>query len=283
MTEKTDMIKKNVALVTGTSSGIGYETALLLARNGFDTFASMRNIYKSKQITEIAKKENLSLQTIQLDVTDDRSVNSAVNKILNDKKSIDVLVNNAGYGLMGSVEDSSLEEIKAQFETNFFGVIRVMQKVLPTMRTQKTGIIVNVSSVAGRVGFPLSSAYVSSKFALEGLSESMFYELKQFGIKIVLIEPGVIKTNFAFVRPKITVGAESSYSQLMNKMYKNLFSTLASGTDPKEVANIIVRAVTNENPQQRYLVGDDALALIEARKNSTDKDFEKIIVGNLLR
>jgi NAD(P)-dependent dehydrogenase (short-subunit alcohol dehydrogenase family) len=124
---------------------------------------------------------------------------------------------------------------------------------------------------------------VSSKFAIEGLSESMFYELGQFGIKIVLIEPGVIKTNFAFVTPKITVGAESSYSQLMNKMYKILFSTLADGTDPKEVTDIIMRAVTDENPQQRYLVGDDALALIDARKNSTDKDFEKIIVGNLLR
>jgi NAD(P)-dependent dehydrogenase (short-subunit alcohol dehydrogenase family) len=177
----------------------------------------------------------------------------------------------------------TLDEIKAQFETNLFGAIRVMQKVLPLMRKQKTGIIVNVSSVAGRLGFPMGSAYVSSKFALEGLSESMSYELKQFGIKMVLIEPGVIKTNFAFIKPKRALDTNSSYSQLMNKMQENLFSTLANGTDPKEVATVILRAITDESPEHRYLVGNDALALIDARKNNTDKEFEKIIVRNLLR
>ena len=184
---------------------------------------------------------------------------------------------------MGSVEDSSLDEIKEQFETNFFGVIRVMQEVIPIMRKQRTGTIVNVDSVAGRIGFPMSSAYVSSKFALEGLSESMSYELKQFGIKIVLIEPGVINTNFAFVTPKNALHANSSYSQLMNKMEENLFSTIANGTPPKEVATVILRSITEESPEHRYLVGNDAVELINARKNSTDEEFEKIIVGNLLR
>lgn len=277
------MTKKKVAMVTGSSSGIGYETALLLSRNGFDTFATMRNLNKSKEITDVAKKENLPLQVLQLDVTNGRSVVDAINNILKGKDSIDVVVNNAGYGLMGSLEDSSLDEIKAQFETNLFGAIRVMQKVLPIMRKQKTGIIVNVSSVAGRLGFPMGSAYVSSKFALEGLSESMSYELKQFGIKMVLIEPGVIKTNFAFIKPKKTLDTNSSYSQLMNKMQENLFSTLANGTDPKEVATVILRAIVDESPERRYLVGNDALALIDARKNSTDKEFENIIVENLLR
>ena len=129
--------------------------------------------------------------------------------ISKEKNSIDVVINNAGYGLMGSVEDSSIDEIKAQFETNFFGAIRVMQEVIPIMRKQKTGTIVNVSSIAGRIGFPMGSAYVSSKFALEGLSESMSYELKQFGIKIVLIEPGVINTNFTFVTPKKVLDTNS--------------------------------------------------------------------------
>ena len=160
-----------VALVTGSSSGIGYETALPLARNGFDTFATMRNMNKSKEITEVSKKEDLPLKVMQLDVNDDRSVADAINNILNEKKSIEVVVNNAGYGLMGSVEDSSLDEIKAQFDTNFFGAIRVIKEVIPIMRKQRTGTIVNVSSVAGRIGFPMGSAYVSSKFALEGLSD----------------------------------------------------------------------------------------------------------------
>ena len=272
-----------VALVTGSSSGIGYETALLLARNGFDTFATMRNMNKSKEITEVSKRENLPLRVMQLDVNDDRSVADAIKNILNEKKSIEVVVNNAGYGLMGSVEDSSLDEIKAQFETNFFGAIRVIKEVIPIMRKQRSGTIVNVSSVAGRIGFPMGSAYVSSKFALEGLSESMSYELKQFGIKIVLIEPGVINTNFALVTPKKALEANSSYSQLMNKLEENLFSTIANGTPPKDVANVILHSITKESPEHRYLVGNDAVELINARKNSTDEEFEKMIVANLLK
>ena len=274
---------KKVALVTGSSSGIGYETALLLARNGFDTFATMRNMNKSKEISEVSERENLPLRVLQLDVNDDKSVTDAVNNILEEKKSIEVVVNNAGYGLMGSVEDSSLDEIKAQFETNFFGAIRVMQKVIPIMRKQRSGTIVNVSSIAGRIGFPMGSAYVSSKFALEGLSESISYELKQFGIKIILIEPGVIKTNFALVTPKKAVNTNSSYSQLMNKLEENLFSTIANGTSPKEVASVILRSITEASPERRYLVGNDAVELINARKNNTDEEFEKIIVGNLLK
>jgi NAD(P)-dependent dehydrogenase (short-subunit alcohol dehydrogenase family) len=283
MTENLGTDTKKVALVTGSSSGIGYETALLLARNGFDTFATMRNMNKSKEITEVSKREKLPLRVLQLDVDDDKSVTGAINNILKEKKSIEVVVNNAGYGLMGSVEDSSLDEIKSQFETNFFGAIRVMQKVIPIMREQRSGTIVNVSSIAGRIGFPMGSAYVSSKFALEGLSESISYELKQFGIKIILIEPGVIKTNFALVTPKKTVNTNSSYSQLMNKLEENLFSTIANGTSPKEVATVILRSITESSPEHRYLVGNDAVELIKARENNTDEEFEKIIVGNLLK
>jgi len=283
MTEKDVIGKKKVALVTGSSSGIGYETSLVLARNGFDTFATMRNMNKSKEITEVSKRENLPLRVIQLDVNDDRSVADAINNILNEKKSIDVVVNNAGYGLMGSVEESSLDEIKAQFETNFFGAIRVIREVIPIMRKQRNGTIVNVSSVAGRIGFPMGSAYVSSKFALEGLSESISYELKQFGIKIILIEPGVINTNFAFVTPKKALEANSSYSQLMNKLEENLFSTIANGTPPKDVATVILLSITKESPEHRYLVGNDAVELINARKKSTDEEFEKMIVANLLK
>jgi len=134
--------------------------------------------------------------TVQLDVNDDISVKNAIQSITAESSRIDVLVNNAGYGLTGAFEDLSMEEIRSQYETNLFGVIRVTQAVLPIMRKQKSGIIVNISSGAGRIGFPGMSAYVSTKFAIEGLSESMAYELEPFGIKMVLVEPGFIKTDW---------------------------------------------------------------------------------------
>jgi NAD(P)-dependent dehydrogenase (short-subunit alcohol dehydrogenase family) len=179
-------ITHRIAVVTGSSSGIGFETALLLARSGFHTYATMRNLEKSKKITEIANTEKLPLQVVQLDVK------NAIDKIVvaAENKRIDVLVNNAGYGLFGPLADTSIEEIKAQFETNLFGVIRVTQQVLPIMRKQNSGgTIVNVSSVGGRIGVPVLSAYQSTKFALEGLSESMSYELEPFGIRVVIMNP----------------------------------------------------------------------------------------------
>src|SRR5215204_3931528 len=145
-------------------------------------------------LINLKQKEKLSLEILQLDVTADESVKEAINKITNEQERIDVLVNNAGYALVGAFEELSIEEFKEQYETNVFGVIRVTQAVLPIMRNQKCGTIVNISSIAGKIGFPLTSAYVSSKFALEGLSESMAYEIEQFGIKVILIEPGFVRT-----------------------------------------------------------------------------------------
>lgn len=145
---------------------------------------------------EAAKKENLPIAVVQLDVTDDNSIKRAVEQILREKGRIDVLVNNAGYGLAGAFEDSSLDEIEAQYKTNVFGLIRTTQAVLPAMRKQRSGTIVNISSAAGKVGYPAASVYVSTKHAIEGLSESMAYELEPFGIKVRVVEPGVIKTNF---------------------------------------------------------------------------------------
>ena len=193
------MIKEQekVALVTGSSSGVGFETALLLSKSGYFTYASMRNLKKSGSIIDLANKDNLSLRAVQLDVKDDTSVNDAISKIVEEKGRIDVLVNNAGYGLLSPIEDATLDQVKELFETNFFGVVRVIKKVLPIMRRQKKGTIVNVSSNVGRVGMPLISAYAATKAALEGLSESIRYELNGFGINIIVIEPGVIKTNFA--------------------------------------------------------------------------------------
>jgi len=185
-----------VAIVTGSSTGNGFETSLLLAKNGFYTYATMRNIDKSTRIKEIAKKDSLPLEVIQLDVTDDKSVIDTINVISNRQRRIDVLVNNAGYEHHGAVEELSIEEIKTQFDTNFFGAVRVLKAVLPVMRKQRSGAIVNISSIGGRIGVPLNSAYVGSKFALEGFSESIKYELESFGIKVILIEPGAVNTNY---------------------------------------------------------------------------------------
>jgi NAD(P)-dependent dehydrogenase (short-subunit alcohol dehydrogenase family) len=194
--------------------------------------------------------------------------------------------------LLGPLEELSLQEIKEQFETNVFGVVRVIKEVLPTMRKQRHGIIVNISSVAGRIGFPLTSAYVSSKFALEGLSESMAYELEQFGIKVILIEPGVIKTNFdkslkigKDVSTIATNGRDSSYADLTEKRIAGFKPRFDNGLPPIEVAKAILRAITSKNaPQEsRYLVGDDASKLMEIRRNMSDKEFRILVMEGVLK
>jgi len=282
--------KKKVAVVTGSSTGIGFETSLVLARNGFYTYATMRNLDKSKAISNLKQKEKLSLEILQLDVNDDESVKEAIQKIINEQERIDVLVNNAGYALVGPFEELSVKEFKEQYETNVFGVIRVTQAVLPIMRRQRNGIIVNISSIAGKIGFPLTSAYVSSKFALEGLSESIAYEVEQFGIKVILIEPGVIKTNFndnIKVGKKVNIDSNSPYGEITQKRISRFKPRFESGTPPMEVAKVILKTITSaENPSSsdelRYIVGNDALKLIEIRNNMSDKEFRKIVIKGVL-
>lgn len=275
-----------VAIVTGSSSGIGFETALLLARSGFQTYASMRDLKISKNIIEIANTENLPLRVVQLDVNDDKSVKDAIDKIVAEKGRIDVLVNNAGYGLFSPIEDVTLDQVKEQFETNFFGVVRVTMEALPIMRKQRKGTIVNVSSGAGRVGIPVYSAYVATKFALEGLSESMRYELKEFGINIVIIEPGVIKTNIVenLKTADIRSRSESPYADLIERVSKGFGKMMDnSSSSPKLVAEAILNAITSKEPEIRYLVGNDAEYLMKVRKSTSDKEFENWIYESILQ
>jgi NAD(P)-dependent dehydrogenase (short-subunit alcohol dehydrogenase family) len=284
---------KVVALVTGSSSGIGFETSLLLAKNGFFTYATMHNVNRSNKIIELKQKERLPLEVLKLDVTDDESVKEAIEKIANEQGIIDVLVNNAGYALVGPLEELSIQEFKEQFETNVFGAIRVIQKILPIMRKQRHGTIVNISSVAGRIGFPLTPAYVSSKFALEGLSESMAYELEHFGIKVILIEPGVIKTNFdsnlkvgKSVYTNVTTNDRSSpYADITEKRIAGFKPRFENGLAPIEVAKVILNAITSRNvpAESRYLVGNDAFKLMEIRKNKSDKQFRRLVMQGVLK
>ncbi|MGQ0639144.1 MAG: SDR family oxidoreductase [Nitrososphaerota archaeon] len=271
---------EKVAVVTGSSSGIGFETALALARESYYTYATIRDTKKGNPIKEIAKKENLNLEVLELDVDKDQTVQTAINKILKEKNRIDVLVNNAGYGLFGCLEDLSMGELKAQFETNFFGVVRVSQAVIPVMRKQKSGIIVNVSSVAGKIGFPVSPAYISSKFALEGLSESIRYELMPFGINVIIIEPGVIKTNFMSSTKK-AAKSDSVYKDITNKVISGITMMAEMGTPAQEVARTIIKAIKSENPLPRYTVGNDAAMFLEAKKTKTDLEFENYIKKEL--
>ena len=273
---------EKVAIVTGSSSGIGFETSLALAREGYFTYATMRDTTKSNKIKEITQKENLKISILELDVDDEKSVKSAIAQILDQKQRIDVLVNNAGWGLWGCVEDVSVDEFKEQFETNFFSIIRLIQEVAPTMRKQSSGTIVNVSSVVGRIGFPASPAYISSKFALEGLSESLRFEFAPFGVDVIIIEPGVIKTDF-MKNMKMAKKSEldTVYKDITTKVVSGVKMMVEMGTPPKEVANTIVKAIKDKKPLPRYVVGNDALMFLEAKKSKTDIEFENYLKKEL--
>ncbi|MDW3644782.1 MAG: SDR family oxidoreductase, partial [Nitrososphaeraceae archaeon] len=246
-----------VAVVTGSSSGISYETSLLLARNQIKTYATMRNMSKSEGLIKIASDEHLQLNVAQLDVNDDLSVNKAIDRIVKDNDSIDVLVNNAGYDLFGPLEESSLEEIKQQFETNFFGVIRTTKAVIPTMRKQGKGTIINVSSVGGKVGLlPFLTAYHASKFAIEGFTESLRQELDDFNINIILIEPGYVSSGF-LDNSKYAKGFDSNkspYAKTVQQVFQGFQPMIASSSHPTEVAHTILNAVNSPSPELRYPV-----------------------------
>jgi NAD(P)-dependent dehydrogenase (short-subunit alcohol dehydrogenase family) len=272
-----------VAVVTGSSSGIGLATSLALARNGYLTYATMRNLAKRDSFESIADKQHLPIRVVQLDVTDENSIKSAIESILSEAGRIDLLVNNAGYVLTGAFEDIGINEIKALYETNVFGVIRVTQAVLPIMRKQGSGRIINISSGAGRIGYPGGSAYVSSKFALEGLSESMAYEIEQFGIRTVLVEPGFVRTKIGenMAISKKIQDPNSPYSQMMQMMSSNQERMLENGSDADPVASVVAEAATAKEPNFRYLAGKDVQQMMAAKKSRSDEEFQKMMKQGL--
>lgn len=272
-------VDQKVAIITGSSSGIGLDASVTLARNGFLTFATMRNLDKSSIVRAAAEKEKLPIKVQQLDVTDDQSVSNAIQTMISEAGRIDVLVNNAGYGLIGAFEDLSIDEIKNQYETNLFGLIRVTQAVLPIMRRQKSGTIVNVSSGAGLFGYPGGSAYVSTKFAVEGISESISYELGQFGIKVALIEPGFIKTNFlnAMAIANKAQDPSSPYAQMMQRVQTNSSEMAKNGSSVDVVSKAILEAVTSKSSNLRYLAGKDVETWAASKKTMSDTEFHNMI------
>ena len=189
-----------------------------VARRGFKRYAGVHNASKDGGLAKAASKDGLEIKIIPMDVDDAAATSAAIDSVLADSGGLDVLVNNAGYGLFGSLEDISDEDLKSQFETNFFSIARIIRQISPSMRARGFGHIVNVSSIAGKIGFPGSPAYVSSKFALEGLGECLRYELGQFGVNVVTVEPGVTKTKFFDSLKVAKPGENSPYGKITDKV-----------------------------------------------------------------
>ena len=267
-------------LITGCSSGFGKLAALQFARKGDTVYASMRNTSKGKELEEARDAEGLKIKLLELDVTDDASVSAAISKVIAEAGQINVLVNNAGIGAHGPIEETDDDEAKEIFETNFFGVLRMIRAVLPHMREKKAGTIANVSSLAGRVGPPFDGIYSASKFALEAASEALAYEVHPFGIRVLLIEPGGFETNIGDTRriPR-RYNEGSPYAELDQKFEQALTKLPGSGerADPQVVAEKIYDAVNDKEPKLRYLVGQDAEMIDGLRRQLDDEQFEKTI------
>ncbi|MCA9918235.1 MAG: SDR family oxidoreductase [Anaerolineales bacterium] len=240
------MPEKKVVLITGASSGLGRACAAHLVAKGFTVFGT------SRQPVEMPA----GVQPIALDVTNDVSVEQAVTAVLKKAPRLDVLVNNAGMGIAGSVEETSLEEARRQFEVNFFGVMRLCQLVIPVMRGQGNGRIVNISSLAGEIGLPFQGLYSASKFALEGLSEALRLELKPFDIQVVVIQPGDFRTRFTASRSVVDAAQQSqAYGPRFATALKRYVTEENNGADPQLVAELLHRIIIAQSPRFRYQVG----------------------------
>lgn len=267
-----------VVLITGCSSGIGYMTALKFAQNGFYTFASVRNLDcdGAKSLLQAKITHNLPLEVLQIDVTLDESVKKGVYKVIEMVGHIDVLINNAGFGYLGPIEDFEIAEIKNQYETNIFGVLRMVRAVVPTMRAQGCGHIINISSINGIVSFPLFSIYSSSKFAVETLSEGLRFELGHFGIKVAIVEPGSFLTDFTKNRkhPKKFGQHDSPYKPLTDNFFaryqkthdRTKASVVSKVLTAEPVVETIFKIANSKNPKARYMVGLDAYIYYTLRR-----------------
>jgi NAD(P)-dependent dehydrogenase (short-subunit alcohol dehydrogenase family) len=252
--------QQQTVLITGGTDGLGKAAALHLAERGFRIFAAGRSAEKRQELDRVAAEKKLPLETISLDVCDDASVKSAVQTVLQKTGAIDVLINNAGIGYMAVVEDLKLEDLRQQFETNLFGVLRVTQAVLPHMRERKRGRILMMSSVAGLVSPPTYGAYSSSKHALEGLSNALRLEMYPFGVEVILIEPGYIVTNFqqtakSLAQPYVEAAPNGPYAKVYSGAWEGANKGRGgSKTTPEDCARVIREAIESSHPRARYTV-----------------------------
>ncbi|MFT4311931.1 MAG: SDR family oxidoreductase [Candidatus Woesearchaeota archaeon] len=239
-------MKQKVIFITGASSGIGYATAQLFAKKGWRVIATMRDISQAPPFPK-------NVTILALDVTKPDTIKNAVAKVMRTHKRIDVLVNNAGYGLFGELTDISEEKIARQLATNVQGLILITKAVLPIMKTQKSGVIVNISSIIGRIAFPFSSLYTSSKWAVEGFSESLFYEAGQQGIRVKIVEPGPVKTDF-FSR-SLDMALPKNLSAKQKRMLEQSENMTKNASSPEQIAKVIHKAATTSSKKLRYPAG----------------------------
>jgi NAD(P)-dependent dehydrogenase (short-subunit alcohol dehydrogenase family) len=268
-------VSKSVALVTGASSGIGKATALRLAALGFTVYAAARRVERMSDMAEHG------IHVESLDVTYDESIVKVVDKIVSEHGRIDILVNNAGYGSYGAVEDVPIAEARRQFDVNVFGLARLTQLVLPHMRAQRDGYIVNISSMGGKIWEPLGGWYHAAKFAVEGLSDCLRAEVAEFGIKVVVVEPGSITSEWA------TISADNLEAISADTPYRSQAKLIAGGlrksdtsflaSEPEVVAEVIGKAVQRTKPRTRYPVGGGARTFLFAHRVLTDRGFDRFI------
>ena len=268
-------MKQKVALITGASSGIGESAAILLHNAGFKVYGAARRVDKMKSL------EEKGISVISLDVTDEDSIENCVNTINESEGGIDVLVNNAGYGSYGAIEDVPLEEARRQFDVNIFGLARLTQLVLPHMRENRYGKIVNISSMGGKVFTPFGGWYHATKHALEGWSDCLRIEVKPFGIDVTVVEPGGIKTPWGIIAAenlKKTSG-EGAYAEQANKAAEGTAKMYSSNrlTHPDVIGKEILKAVTARRPKRRYVKGFGAKPALFVRRRLGDGAYERML------
>lgn len=273
-------MKKKVVLVTGASAGIGKATALQLIKEGHIVYGAARRLEKMKEL------EDAGGFTLKMDVLEEDQMATGIQEIIEKSGRIDVLVNNAGYAVYGSVEDITIDEARRQFEVNIFGLARLTQLVLPHMRGQRSGTIINISSVGGKIFTPLGSWYHATKHALEGWSDCLRMEVNQFGIDVVIIEPGAIKTEFMDVmnQPMLDRSANGPYEPMakaLDKAGKEAYTKKGRHSGPEVIANTISKAIASSRPKTRYASGALAGLLLFMRKWLSDRGFQKMLMSQL--
>ena len=259
-------------LVTGASAGIGKATVKTLLEAGYTVYAAARRVENMRDL------EDQGAVALKMDVTSEEDLVAGVERINEEQGGVDILVNNAGFGLYGPMEDIPLDDARYQFEVNLFGLARLTQLVLPHMREQGAGKIINISSIAGKMHAPLGSWYIATKHALEGWSDCLRFELKSFGVDVIVIEPGLIRTEFGHVafEPMLERSANSPYSGIVNRMTEGMDS-YEGGSPPSVIADAILKAVRAKRPKTRYAAGQYAKAALLLRKLVGDRMFDRVI------
>lgn len=260
------MNREKVALVTGVSSGIGKAVASLLSDRGFRVFGTVRATVGNVQVGTV--------ELVRLDVRDADSVHSCVQNVLDKAGRIDAVINNAGYTLVGALEETGIEEAKQLFDTNFFGVLRMNQSVLPILRTQRYGRIVNIGSAVGFLPAPYQGIYAASKHAIEGYSESLDHEVRQFGVRVSVVEPGFTRTSID-KNAQIASRLLTPYTRDREHVMKAIHENNAAGRDPEDVASVVLEALTSRSPRLVYLVGGDVRLVSRLRKFAPSALFDR--------